>query len=156
MSIQLVIEQLEALNEIHCGLLELAKLKQRVIVENNVEELTKIMNKESKLIKQVVLIESQRAALMPEPNMTVTELIKRVFNAEEKRSLAQAQRSLISTMEQLKEVNQLNQQLVQQSLAFIGYSLDLLIGSPEDDTIYHNPSQQSNGTSRAGLFDTKA
>ncbi|MNV89067.1 FlgN protein [compost metagenome] len=81
--------------------------------------------------------------------------MKVIFKAEEKIALAESQKNLIEAISKLKERNSLNQKLVEQSLAFIDYSLDLVIGAPEDDMMYQNPQRQKNNN-RLGIFDTRA
>lgn len=56
----------------------------------------------------------------------------------------------------MKSVNNFNQELIEQSLSFINYTVDLVLGAPEDDVIYQNPNQQTYGTKRLSVFDTKA
>ncbi|MNP70174.1 FlgN protein [compost metagenome] len=78
------------------------------------------------------------------------------MKAGEKQALIQAQTQLLEVLEKLREANKLNQELAKQSLAFIDYSLNLLVGA-EDEAVYHNPHQQTPGYGkRSGFFDSRA
>lgn len=166
LSIKEVTRSLVQLNEIHEEMLELGEQKKSVLVNNQVNDLSAIMQQESKLIKQVSEQEKlwvQRATaflvekgIKPESSMTMSELIKLVFNADDKQALIEAQQQLLDTIEKLKETNALNQQLIEQSLEFIDYTLDVMTESPEEGMFYHNPADKSNKNKSTRIFDTKA
>jgi flagellar biosynthesis/type III secretory pathway chaperone len=85
----------------------------------------------------------------------VGDLIKLV-KAEDEKALADKQKQLLETIEKLRELNQLNQKLIEQSLAFIEYSMDLVLGPSEDNATYQNPVHQQQGVKRRGMFDSRA
>ncbi|SEC34133.1 flagellar protein FlgN [Paenibacillus sp. GP183] len=160
-----LLDSMNKLRDIHEALLELAKDKTPALVHNEVDALNQVVNKESKLMRLIGEAEQQRIQIIneyllsrgynPNPQITISDLIKIIFKAEEKHALSEAQFSLLHVLHELKERNAINQQLIEQSLAFIDYSLDLVMGSSEDEAVYHNPNQQKSGN-RLGVFDTKA
>jgi flagellar biosynthesis/type III secretory pathway chaperone len=164
MSIQSLIETMDRLVQIHLFLLDLSEQKKDVLIKNQVDKLNKIVNKETSLIKEITLLDKQRIEYIseflvqkgyrPNPSITVGDLIKLVVAIEDKRALEEKQRALLGTIFKLKKLNQLNAQLIEHSLAFIEYSLDLVLGPPEDDMIYHKPSHQQS-TKRSGMFDSR-
>ncbi|MEC0267587.1 MULTISPECIES: flagellar protein FlgN [Paenibacillus] len=166
MSIQLLMETMSKLQEAHEALLVLAREKPRVLVKNDVEQLNNIVNKESRWIRGIQELNLERIQHIgsylisrgynPNPKITVADLVKIIFKAEEKQLLMQAQQKLVETMKTLKAENEINQQLIEQSLSFINYTVDLVLGVPEDDVIYQRPNQVPYGAKRPGLFDTKA
>jgi hypothetical protein len=62
---------------------------------------------------------------------------------------------LIRIVSELRSANELNQQLLEQSLSFVNMSLDLLTDSPEDDFIYKKPTQSPMNSYRS-LINKKA
>lgn len=88
--------------------------------------------------------------------LTVTEMTRLVFNPDEKTELLDVQRQLMDRLTELKELNQINRELIEQSLAFIDYSLNLLVSRPEDDMLYQNPNQPSTAGKVRSMFDTRA
>lgn len=165
MSIRFVIDTIVQLNELHCALLEIGQEKTPIITNNQADELASMTNKETRLTKRIVEAEKQLQDAMTEfirqsgftlvSSLTVSEIAKLVFNAEEKRTLLNAQIHLVSTIHKLNEVNTINLQLVQQSLAYIDYSIDLFTGSPYQEAIYGNPAASSQPVKRAVRFDTR-
>lgn len=117
-------------------------------------------------MKQITSLEEERVAacqaflrekgIKSALNLNITELARLVFDPEKKAALQQAQSALSMTLEKLKRVNDLNQQLLAQSLTFIDYSLNLFGGGPEYEATYQHPSGNSNTGPITGLFDARA
>ncbi|MCP3776257.1 flagellar protein FlgN [Paenibacillus sp. MZ04-78.2] len=166
MSFEAVLQTMSELNDVHLTLLELAEQKKHALIHNQVEQLTQIVTKENKLLKRIGELDQQRVEAIgnfliekgykPNPRVTVSDLTKIIFNVEEKRILVDSQKQLLATIRKLREYNELNQQMIEQSLAFINYSIDIMSGSDGDELIYSNPHQTTSGSSRKGLFDAKA
>jgi len=137
-----------------------------VLIDNHVDELSKITNAESRLSKQIVDKESELYATIHaflqakgyqiKSKLVMSELIKLVFNSEERAVLTSAQQDLLSVLTELQEINALNEQLIEQSLAFINYSLDVMTGMPDDEPTYQRPEHQGGRGGSKGLFDTRA
>jgi flagellar biosynthesis/type III secretory pathway chaperone len=166
MAIEGLMQTMDKLNQIHLVMLELAELKTSVLVQNQVDKLNQIVNKETSLIKQISELDRQRIedisqflvhkGYRPNPNITVEDLVKLLFKAEEKQALKQSQRNLIETLEKIRALNVLNQQLIKQSLAFVDHSIDVLSNVADADIVYHHPNDRNYSNSKSGMFDTKA
>lgn len=166
MAIQDLVNVMREMTDAHRQLLDIAEHKKDAIIDNQVDKLNQLVNREAKLVKVVAELEQKRLFEMsrylvgkgyrPNPAITVSELAKTVVRIDEKRALLDAQAELAEVLNRLKKANELNQQLVQQSLSFIDYSLDLLTGAPDEDAIYYHPGQQTGSYKRSGLFDTRA
>lgn len=170
MSVQKVIKVLNELIEIHQELLELAEQKRHVLVHNQVDQLNQIVQEENKRLLLVSELEMRRMEAIrqsliqrgyhPNPRITVSDLIRLIFKAEDKKALMKAHEALLTTLNMLQEHNRINRQLLEQSLAFIDYSLNLMIGMREDASLYRHPAasspQHPGRTNRAGVFDTRA
>jgi flagellar biosynthesis/type III secretory pathway chaperone len=164
-TIQALLDTMNKMRDIHEALLELAKDKTQILVRNEVEMLNQIVNKESKLTRLVAEAEQERIQVVneyllsrgynPNPKITISDLVRIIFKAEDKQALSEAQTSFLQVLLELKQHNATNQQLIEHSLAFIDYSLDLVVGTPEVDVVYQNPNQQKNGN-RLGVFDSRA
>jgi flagellar biosynthesis/type III secretory pathway chaperone len=165
LAIQELVQTLHEMTDIHRQLLELAQIKKDIIVRNQVDQLNAIVNKEAKLIRTIGELEEKRAfetdryllgkGYRPNPAITVSDLVRIIFKADEKQALTQAQTELMKVMEELKAANKLNQDLTKQSLAFIDYSLNILVGA-EDEATYQNPQHQQSLYKRSGFFDSRA
>jgi flagellar biosynthesis/type III secretory pathway chaperone len=165
-SIQALLHTMEMLKEVHGSLLALAKQKTKVLVHNQVEELNLIIRKENQHIKQIAELDQQRVLEIskylisrgynPNPNITITDLARVVFKPGERRMLIAEQQNLLAVLTELRDVNTLNEQLIEQSLLFINYSLDLIAGSPDDDAFYHHPNNAAQLSKQTRYFDTRA
>lgn len=165
MSIPQLIDILGQMTEVHQLLVESGEEKKQAIISNDVKQVNQLVMGESKLVKQVADLEQQRIAICeqflvakgyrPSLRITVAELSRLIFNAEEKQALLAAQQRLVEVIGQLKQLNESNQLLLQQSLQFIEYSIDLMAGPDQEDWMYKQPGQSS-GSARAGMFDTRA
>ncbi|MWV46605.1 flagellar protein FlgN [Paenibacillus sp. HJL G12] len=166
MPLQPLIESLVRLNDEHKSMLKLAQGKKDAVMNNDVDNLIQILNHESRLMKRIDQLENERQehcyAYIREKgiksllNLNLTELSRLVFDPQEKQQLKDIQLELANTLHELKQLNDLNQQLISQALAFVDYSLDLLGASPGDEPTYAHPAGKTNSTNRAGLFDAKA
>ena len=88
--------------------------------------------------------------------ITITEIVKLMFRSEDKERIQGLQIELLDRLNELKLINERNTKLIEQSLAFIDYSIDLLSGPPEDEVFYQNPLTQKGGSAKAMRFDTRA
>ncbi|GAA3412806.1 flagellar protein FlgN [Paenibacillus hodogayensis] len=161
-----IVQILDQQIEVHRHLLELSLQKRQSIISNDVEQLMQMTQKETRLIRQVDQLETERAdavqSYMRSRNMYVTAAItiqtlsKIAVKLEEKQSLADRREQLLDLIEEIRKANELNQQLIQHSLAYINYSMDLLVDSGEQDAIYHHPLQEQAPYRANRMFDRKA
>jgi hypothetical protein len=169
MSIALMITHLEKLLSLHRTMLELTESKRQALVDNQVNEIAGYVNQESRLIKQVsemdielrsaVAVYVGERGLKPKAGITVSEIVNLVDNHVERETIKQIQLELLDTIHEIKRSNAINEQLIEQSLAYINYSLDLYTGSFAQDSVYQNPMQSgkpSIGSKSNIRFDTRA
>lgn len=161
-----LIQSMARLVELHREMLELGERKTETIVHNRVAELNQIVNKESKLIKLIADTDRERIEAVgqfliakgykPNPYVTISDLSRVVTRAEDKMALLAEQAELAGVLGKLKERNALNQQLIEHSLSFIDYSLNVMTGFDDNGATYQHPGQAVPYAQRPGLFDTKA
>lgn len=167
LAVQDVITHIEALRNLHEQLLELARQKKQVLINDQVDELSKIIAQESKLIKKIEEHELGRISAAQQvidargfgisaTGLSMNDFIKLIPNAEDKQRLQETRNELQAIIVELQSAHALNQELIKNSMSFIHYSLDLLTASPEDDATYSRPEQSRGTSSRSGLFDTRA
>jgi flagellar biosynthesis/type III secretory pathway chaperone len=166
--IQHIIDVLQQLVQRHEMLLILEERKQHVLIEGSANELVPILHEESKLIKQMTELESIRATAVEEfarlqgfgdDSLSMSDLVKLVTNHELKGFLTRYSEQLLDLVRQLRVQNEHNQKLIEQSLSYIQFSLDLMTEVPERHVTYGKPdasSQQGPATSGRSFFDRKA
>jgi flagellar biosynthesis/type III secretory pathway chaperone len=114
------------LNEAHAQLLALAEEKKHVLIANDMRRLSETVKEEPVHIKRIEALEQERLALMG--SVTMTEWIE--THPEDIDSL----RTLLQTIGQLRQLNALNAELLEQSLHYLDWHLQLLIPEADDFT----------------------
>lgn len=160
-----IVRILDEQAELYGQLLDTANEKTPVLVQGDVEQLNIILQKERKLIAQAEQLEQQRIlethrhfvslGYISRMN-TLRELIQSVNQPELKQRLIEQQQELSRLLGELRRVNELNQQLIRQALAFIDYSIGLVVDDPAEDIVYQHPQKSAGGGGRNGIFDTRA
>ncbi|MGG3738355.1 flagellar protein FlgN [Aeribacillus pallidus] len=162
MTITNIVENLQDLYELHNQLLELGIQKTEVIKKGQSDQLQEMMKHEQALLATIQKKENERQQLVQaffhqhgvlDKEQTISNCLP--FCREEERTrLSEKQQQLLQVIEQLKERNELNQQLLYQSLQYVNISLHLLRPQPEQTT-YSHPMKRNNNHSTS-MFDSKA
>lgn len=164
MSIQQVATILAEIIQVHKQFNELASEKTDIIQKSDMPALNDLLKKETVLIKRLKKLEQDRILAvneylnkkeMPLDGATIEQLIE-VAQEEEKDVLNKLQKALLAEIDQLKKQNELNQQLLEDSLHFVNLTLDLIAPDP-DEVNYRRPNEKgyNEGVNRS-IFDSKA
>lgn len=163
---QLLISQLRQLLLIYRALFTLADEKKRAIIHNEIEIINALTMKETKALKPIPALETEirnqltklqrDLGFRPKLKMTLSEMTKMLVVPEEKQELADIQAALGDISIKLSKANELNQQLIQQSLEYVNFSLDVLCGPPDDEVTYKRPTVNADIQKRSGIYDTRA
>lgn len=158
MSSKPLIELLEKLLKLHKSLTQVASEKTEVLKKGDVEALNTLMKNEQTHINAIRLIEQQRvktlAKLLPgEKDPTLRDCLP-LFEESVQQEVITLQEKLVQQIDQLKAANDLNQQLLEQSLQFVMLNLDLFL--PENMPNYSKENEEPSTNSNLSLFDSKA
>src|SRR5690625_1783548 len=127
------------------------------------EELTKLLMEERKLIQTIEQLETERQKQVENvfshfgietSNQTVSELVTYIENESEKNLLDEVVAALVRVMAELKRVEQLNNSLIQQSMQFVHLSLDML--QPSAQSINYTDKNEKQEAVKQSVFDSKA
>jgi len=163
MSIAQIVETLQQQLSMYNKLLTLENDKTPLIKSNDIIGLNVLTQKEKLLLEQADKLEQVRNLLTSRyfkeigfryRSGILSDLIKSVSNPEDKEQLSALHHDLTSTLNELKKVNELNQKLIQQSLDFINFSINLMIDDPNEDVTYQHPMNQL-GNKRGSFYDSK-
>ncbi|WP_110928434.1 flagellar protein FlgN [Bacillus massiliglaciei] len=162
MSTQHIADILKKMIMLHSSLNALAEKKTGMIKEGKTDALTALLMNEQKHIKAISQTETEResavkAFLRDKGIHRTAFVLDDVIDAaeqEEAALLTGLKTELLGEMMKLKEQNDLNQQLIYQSLQFVNLNLDLLQPQRQTDT-YDHKMQSSKGNGRS-MFDSKA
>ncbi|WP_368654409.1 flagellar protein FlgN [Ornithinibacillus sp. 4-3] len=160
MSTQSIIAVLQQLIEIHQDMIKLSEEKTEIIKEGSVEKLQKQLVREQKLIRlleqaennrQQEVISWYRQADRPLEEITITNILNVLEDEEERNALEEAAVQLANAVMKLKQQEQLNHSLLQQSMQFVQFSLNMINPTIEN----FNYGNQQTGNNRS-VFDSKA
>jgi len=166
MAFQPLMDSLRQMNALYGNLIELGYRKNEQIIGNQLNELTQTLSQESKVIKslasadharrQALTAFQQEAGIKEDPDMRLGDVITHCGALANKQALQTIASELSEQILTLKQLNESNQQLVHQALDIVNHSLDLLVGSPEDEMVYQNPGHSASHSKRNSYFDTRA
>ena len=160
-----LIEILNEQTERHTELLGLSVEEKDAIVQNDVEMLQKLVNLKNIVISQNNKLEKKRLALMADivevlalrdKEIDIKALADLLEGKPEQAELIEAGRKLRDVVIELKEVNDLNKELLENALGFVEYSLNALRSaiSPEPTPVPIG-KPINNAGNIAGTFDTR-
>lgn len=165
MTVNKVITVLEQLTEAHLQLNEIAKDKREAIMTNDLDVLTKTMKSESKWIQRITELNQERIAVSvqllqengvkSQGDVTLRQLFGVVYSPEQRARLSDQELQLKEQLNDLRKRNELNQQLLQQSIDFVKFSIDLIVPQVDDSYIYRNPASNSNGSTKTGIYNKR-
>jgi flagellar biosynthesis/type III secretory pathway chaperone len=143
---------LERLFKSHEDLLALGERKTEVLKLGDMKALDVLLKEEDLQVKKLQLIEKER--LLKFANVSLVDVLDQA-DGTEKENLIQLQEQLIQIHEALKSRNELNQELLEQSLQYVNMSLSMV--QPETEPVTYS-KLRTNGynSSNTSLFDSKA
>ncbi len=166
MSIQPIVSILEKLEKMHSSLLQLANHKTELVKKGDIDGLQEIIKNEQSHVAAIEVLEKQRQQMVTDylrakgialaDTPTVADVIEAAETEEERNQLEEVSKNFLLVITDLRKQNELNQQLVYQSLKFVNMNLDIL--RPQPDQINYSGTQVSeqNVASKKSLFDSQA
>lgn len=160
-----VIGILNSEHDLYMDMLEISKSKKDVIVKGKVTELDKLVKLEQNMIFDIGQLERKRESEvsklcgilgMNSAKINISELMQ-ALQPEQNRRLEEVQGKLRKVLAELKIANDLNGQLIQQSLEYIDYSINLVAGTGmETGSLYEDLGRNKNKQLDKNIFNAKA
>jgi len=160
---QIIREQVTQLTLLHDTLLAISKNKTESIKTGDMDQFTKLLMQERKQLQAIEQLEEKRQQevervfnqLGVEPNeKTISELMIYIDDEEEKEQLDEEVTALVNVIVAIRQNEQLNQELIQQSMQFIQLSLDML--QPATQSINYNEKNERQERVNRSVFDSRA
>lgn len=162
MTLDEVIHSLKALVDIHHELIDVSNQKTEEIKVGNVERLQDKVLQERRLVLKLEQAERKRqqvverwfsAQNITEEEKTISTMLTMLSEEEEQSELASVTTDLTEAITTLKRTEQLNRELLEQSMQFVQMSLSLLSPSLEQMN-YGGDAKESHR--EHSVFDSKA
>lgn len=141
--------------------LQIAEDKQSVIIDGKLKELEKMTLREQALVASLIKLENMRGkvlddmirALQAQHVNTLSDLLPFLDEAS-KNKLGAVKTELSQAVFKLKDKNELNGKLLEQSLDLIHLNIELM-SSLEADGQYTGSATDSKAKSKSSIFDAK-
>jgi len=164
--IQDIIQIMQELNAAHEDLLILENKKKEALVHNRTDELVKHLHEQSKVTKRIAALEEERLKMVElwlaqkgilRGRMMLPDLIKLTPYHKDKETLRTLGKELQERIEELRNLNHFNQQLIEQSLSYIDFTLSLVTNEPERYVTYERMDRSPKpAAGTRSFFDSKA
>lgn len=146
--------------EVYKKLLDITISKKDIIANNQIKELDQMTKVEQTLILQIGQLEESRETLTSnlknhfgDQELNMQRLIDHLPE-EDKDFLFDLREDLLKTLTVIDAENKLNKTLIEDSLEYVNFNLDLLTAVNNDGS-YENTATEKEVGSRKNLFDVK-
>lgn len=168
--LQLFIKTLEELNQIHNQLSKVSLEKREALIKGDIDQLSELVKQESQLVRKIGKLEEERSFQLQQygskqgiktDNLNFQDLLQTIPNKEEREKIESLTGELQHILGQLREQNDLNMRLTEDSLAYINQSIEVMTHFEHENGNYQAPQNKNKsgkGQSSDGqrFFDAKA
>ena len=157
-----LMEILEREIGIYEELLQVSKDKTEIIVKGNVPELDNITKVEQTLVLNMGKLEAFREKIVNDLSLelqtnpwelTISELFRYLDKTQTQR-FEEYKTKLLNTINEIKTINELNSKLIQNSIDYINFSVNVISSVPEESNNYGNTGHTNDGKKKT-YFDVK-
>ncbi|MDQ0413474.1 flagellar protein FlgN [Mesobacillus stamsii] len=156
MSAESLINIMNKLHKMHKSLYELAVKKTDIVKTGDTAALDQLLKEEQAHVAAIDKLEQQRAAVSNAilPGASLQEIAE--ANPANKEQLLSIKAELLAVISEIKVRNNLNQQLIHQSLQFINFSKSLVL--PQEKEFNYGPpaGKKAKPGPSTGMFNSKA
>jgi hypothetical protein len=162
MSVQPIIQSLEQLIHFHERLVEISEQKTALIKDGLIEELQALLVKERKEIRLLEQAEEKRQVdvevwfqkRQTDQTATITGMLEMLTDEAEIKELEEITIKLTENIAKLKQQEELNQSLLNQSMQFIQLTMSMM--NPAMKEINYGKQKQAPPSINRSVFDSQA
>lgn len=131
-----LVDVLAEQKECYEGLVTLATYKTEAVVQKNIEVLTQVVEREEAFIGRVQMLDQKRETLLKDialvtgmkyQSLTITQIIDKMGkDIEVSQKLIQLRKELKELIEKLKKQNELNKQVLEQSMEYVDFTINAI------------------------------
>jgi len=147
------------------NLLSYSREKNKNLVEKNLEEISIITQKEEKLVSKIKETEVRRVELLKEiaketklefGNLNMTKVAELSDDPKIKKQIIETKDSLSDILEELRKINDMNTELIKQSLEIINQTIKMMGNTAANPQLYNkNKQDHISKNQQSFLFDKK-
>jgi flagellar biosynthesis/type III secretory pathway chaperone len=156
MSAESLVVIMNKMFKLHKSLHELTLKKTEIVKKGDTAALDQLLKDEQAHVAAINKLEQERLAVSSAiiPSASLQEIAE--ANPSDKEKLLTIKEDLVEVISEIKARNELNQQLIHQSLQFINFSKSLVI--PQEKEINYGPpaGKKTQPGQSPGIFNSKA
>jgi flagellar biosynthesis/type III secretory pathway chaperone len=142
---------------------EISSKKTEIIVRGSIEDLESLVKAEQAIILKIGQLESQREAVISKlsaeldlelSGINLSQITERLGEQSTAR-LNSCQDVLMSTLTGLKNKNETNEQLIQNALDYINFSVNVITSDRSGGISYSSGGEEDQAAGRKHIFDVK-
>jgi flagellar biosynthesis/type III secretory pathway chaperone len=160
------VEQLITVLKQECDLykdyLDLAREKKAAVIKGHIKEIDHITKVEQNMIVNMGKADQIRGAIIGnillEKKVSSIENITELANLidePERTKILKLKEHLGSLLEETKNINELNSELLQQALDYVEYNMNLVTSAQPKGSTYGNKADEKDLKTRPNIFDAK-
>lgn len=162
--IEELMDTVEQQIEIYDKLLDIAARKKVVIVENNIDGLSKFTDEENTLLGRCTRLDKKRDALFEDiafvlnkkkDEINLSSLVELIKGQPEEERLASIRDRAVDVLDKLRRINDINKVLIETSLEHLDYQMNIIRGAINPQPYYCDLAGNEINLSGKMLFDTK-
>lgn len=166
MNMEQLLSQLEEILEneatLYSQILSIGNQKTDIIIKGKVNELSALVEQEQEIVAKLTKLELSRNTIssllhkelnLSNTEITLTELISHVKGKHASSLMAKKDR-LLDTLNSVKKINDENGKLIDNSLEFIDFSINVLSNAADPGNNYTQVGY-ANGSGKSSMFDMK-
>lgn len=162
MSVQQILQTLNDLIDAHDRLYEMEQKKTTHLVEGKIEKMAQLLRKQEPILLHIrnmekKLYETAQNVLARKhvlPGKATMDALLRFAAGEEREPLEEARRQLTSVIQKIRQQNELNEDLIRQSLMFVNLSLNMTRPEAKPDNYEKPGTRRSQHRSSPVRFDS--
>lgn len=160
--IQGILSNLIKEKDAYAQMLEISKEKQECILQDNLQGLNAMLQKEQVLVKSIAALEKERDALTLQlsratciaPDELTVEAIAGQAQEETARALRKAKNQFATILTQQMAINETNQKLLETQLSFVNFMINTLTRQPDVGNMYSTGGLERQETpTHIGIID---
>lgn len=160
MSVESLISIMNKLLKLHKSLYELSVKKTDIVKKGDMAALDQLLKDEQVHMAAINKLEQERLAeakvLLSEVEIPSLLEIANQATSADRAQLLQTREELLEVIAELKAHNELNQQLIHQSLQFINFSKSLVVPQQKDFNYGPPAGKKTKPGQSTGMFNSKA
>ncbi|MFP5113107.1 flagellar protein FlgN [Bacillaceae bacterium C204] len=149
-ALKILIKTMETMVDAHRRLLDLAKGKQTLLVDGNIQELQSHVYREGKCVEEIQKLEQIRKQYVQvcmeqkgiqANSFTLEELIEAQADESSRITLTKIAKQLRGIIQEISKLNESNQKLIQTSLSYIQFSIGMF--AKKEPAICYGPNAKN-------------